>query len=305
MRFRLLIGAVLLLVACKPDREVSVIFGGDVMLDRGIRAGINVKGLKHFTDNLTPVFKNADYTVINLECPATHIRASLTKKFIFRAEPSWLPGLKEAGVTHCIVANNHTYDQGRAGLMSTVRNLHKAGLGVAGYGQTQQEACAPVVLEKNGIAIALFSSVTLPLESWVYLEDSPGMCQATIENLEAAIAAYRVAHPQTYIIVSLHWGIEYQKMPTALQRAQAKALVAAGADAIIGHHPHVVQTYEQVDGKPVFYSVGNLIFDNPNPLTHDGILVKLTIGEDESNVQVIPYRTDEGKPVLGKPIQPW
>jgi len=302
MRYRLLAGMLLLFVACKPDREMTVIFGGDVMLDRGIRAGIHAKGLDHFTRSLAPLFKHADYTVVNLECPATNIRGALTKKFLFRAEPSWLAGLKDAGITHCILANNHSYDQGRAGLISTAGNLRASGLGAAGYGQTQREACAPVLLEKNGIAIALFSSVTLPLESWVYLEDSPGMCQATIENLAEAIAAYQAVHPETYIIVSLHWGIEYQKVPTALQQAQAKALIAAGTDAIIGHHPHVVQTYEAIDGKPVFYSLGNLIFDNPNPLTHDGILVKLTVAEDESHVQVIPYKTESGKPVPGEPI---
>lgn len=288
----------LLLMACAPDREVSIVFGGDVMLDRGIRATIRVKGLKYFTQDLEPVFEQADYVVINLECPATAIEAPLTKKYIFRADPALLPQLRQVGVTHCILANNHSYDQGREGLISTAGNLHEAGLQAAGYGRTQREACSPVVLQKHGIEIALFSSVTLPLESWVYLEDSPGMCQATIENLSEAITAYKTAHPGVYVIVSLHWGVEYQKAPTALQRLQAKDLVAAGADAIIGHHPHVVQSYEQIEGKPVFYSIGNLIFDNPNPATHEGILVKLIVRKAQSDVQVIPYRTRKGQPVL-------
>ncbi|HYC87078.1 MAG TPA: CapA family protein [Chryseosolibacter sp.] len=157
-----------------------------------------------------------------------------------------------------------------------------------------------MLVEKNGVRAAIFASVTLPLESWMYLEDQPGMCQATIEDLIKSIASFREKEPATTIIVTLHWGVEYRIVPSATQRQQAKALVRAGADAIVGHHPHVIQSFERIDGKPVFYSVGNLIFDSRDPATHKGILVRFRISAGELKSDFIPYTLENGCPVLLK-----
>ena len=285
-------------LSCQAKEGMSILFGGDVMLDRGIRAQIHSRGVGYLTEGISSTFKSVDYTIVNLECPATNIQAPLSKKFVFRADPEWLADLRHEGVTHCIVANNHSYDQGRDGLISTEENLVNANLASIGYGTNQQSACEPVLLQRNGVSVAVFASVTLPLESWMYLEDLPGMCQATIDDLVVAIASYKKDHPETFVIVTLHWGIEYQPHPTRVQRDQARDLIKAGADAIVGHHPHVVQSYEILDGKPVFYSIGNLIFDNPNPLTHDGILVRLNFKKDTSDFEIIPYHTSDNKPLL-------
>jgi poly-gamma-glutamate capsule biosynthesis protein CapA/YwtB (metallophosphatase superfamily) len=300
MRVRAVWWFIFLLLACdnKPAHELSVIFGGDVMLDRGIRVQINRNGMAYFTDGLVPEISKADYAIVNLECPVTDVVAPLTKKYVFRAEPEWLKDLRDAGITHCILANNHSYDQGRAGLISTARNAAHAGITPIGFGSTQSAACAPVVLLRNGMEVVVFSSVTLPLEGWMYLDDSPGMCQASIDDLVRAVSSYRAGHPGSFIVVTLHWGVEYQSMPTAMQREQAKALVNAGTDLIIGHHPHVVQTYERIDGKPVFYSIGNLIFDNPRAVTHRGILVKLTLRGKENGITIIPYEAVKNKPMI-------
>jgi poly-gamma-glutamate capsule biosynthesis protein CapA/YwtB (metallophosphatase superfamily) len=283
---------------CKPKNELSIIFGGDVMLDRGIRAQINHKGVSYFTDELAPEFSKVDYAIVNLECPVTDNASPLTKQYVFRAEPTWLPSLRSAGITHCIMANNHSYDQGRPGLISTAKNLEEVGITPIGFGHTQRLACESLILNKNGIEVAIFSSVTLPLEAWMYLPDSPGMCQATIDDLKFAISSYRSAHPQTFIVVTLHWGVEYQPIPTSTQRLQATELIEAGTDAIIGHHPHVVQSYERINGKPVFYSVGNLIFDNPRAVTHRGILVKLLMRSRKLDVEVIPYEAIKNRPTI-------
>lgn len=286
------------LVACESKPELAVVFGGDVMLDRGVRAQINVKGVGHFTEEISSVFGTADFGVVNLECPATAINAPLAKEFIFRAEPQWLTDLHDANITHLIVANNHSYDQGRSGLISTVENIQKAALVSVGYGADQRRACEPVLLEKDDLRMAIFSSVLLPLENWMYLPDKPGMCQATVEELIENIKTFKAADTSAFVVVSLHWGVEYQPMPSGIQREQAESLISAGADAIIGHHPHVVQSYESIDGKPVFYSVGNLIFDSLNPGASEGILVKIVVGEKSKGVEIIPYSMENGKPVL-------
>lgn len=166
-----------------------------------------------------------------------------------------------------------------------------------GYGDSQNEACDPVLINKGDIEVAIFASVTLGLEAWMYLENQPGMCQATIEDLGLAIQNFKMDHPNTVVIVTLHWGAEYHIKPTSIQRRHAKLLIEAGTDVIIGHHPHVVQSFESIMGKPVFYSIGNLIFDNQNPITHDGILVKLIVSSNQYiKTEIIPYHTSQYKP---------
>lgn len=299
-RERLLVWMVFLvcLTCCESREEITVVFGGDVMLDRGIRIGIESKGFHHLTASIEDELSKADFGIVNLECPATNINSPLHKKYVFRANPVYLSDLRDAGITHCILANNHSYDQGREGLISTAANLKQANLGSIGFGVDQQSACAPVLINKNDVSVAIFSSVVLPLESWIYAENKPGMCQATIEDLCRQISDFRKEHPTVHIVVTLHWGVEYQNTPTSHQREQAKQLVAAGADAIIGHHPHVIQSFEEIEGKPVFYSMGNLIFDNKNIKTHEGILVKLIMRKDQIKVKAIPYRSHDNVPVV-------
>lgn len=288
----------LVFAACETESKLTLVFGGDVMLDRGIRIQIKQNGAEHLTQDITSIFRNADFAIVNLECPVTSVHTPLTKKFVFRAEPEWLPALRTAGITHCILANNHSYDHGRDGLTATAENLNDADIVPVGYGTSQHVACLPTLIEKNGISVALFSSVTLNLESWMYLENAPGMCQATIDDLKQSITRHRKDHPETTIIITLHWGVEYQFTPSAFQRQQALELIEAGADAIIGHHPHVVQSFERIEGKPVFYSIGNLIFDNPNPATHEGILVKFILTKNENAVEIVPYRSARSIPLL-------
>jgi poly-gamma-glutamate synthesis protein (capsule biosynthesis protein) len=291
---------VLAFFSCEDKNTMSIIFGGDVMLDRGVRAKINTHGVAYMLSDVANEFREADFVIVNLECPVTDINAPLTKKFIFRGDPKFLPDLRQAGITHGILANNHSYDHGRLGLISTAENLLKADIVPVGYGTSQALACEPTLLEKNGMKVAVFSSVLLSLESWMYLENSPGMCQATAEQLSSAISTFKNSNADYRIFVTLHWGVEYQKHPTPLQREQAKLLVDAGADAIIGHHPHVIQSNEVIASSPVFYSVGNLIFDNPNPLTHKGILVKFSISETEISTEQFPYTAEQVKPIIDK-----
>ncbi len=269
------------------------------MLDRGIRKEIERNGLRYLVDDISPVFKSADYGIVNLECPIGLISTPLTKQFVFLGDPNTLPELKTAGITHGIMANNHSYDHGREAMIRTADHLLSNNIIPVGYGETQKKSCDPVLFRKGNIEVGLFSSVTLGLESWMYLEDVPGMCQASIGDLETTIMNFKREKPNSIVIVTLHWGAEYQNNPTSIQRKQAKILIEAGADAIIGHHPHVVQSYESVMGKPVFYSIGNLIFDNKNPLTHDGILVKINVDNNgELSSEIIPYHAENYKPLI-------
>lgn len=290
----------LLLTACYHSSEecLSVVFTGDVLLDRGVRHKIEKQGVESLFTSVAPVFRQADATVINLECPLTSVESPLHKKYIFRAEPVWAKALYEAGITHAALANNHTMDQGRSGLTDTYNHLQATGITPLGYGKTPIEGSKPILIKKENIQVALFNSVTLPLENWVYLEDKPGISQQSIEELEEEVRNFKQQSPGSYAVVILHWGIEYQTTPTLTQRKGAHRLIKAGADAIIGHHPHVVQKEEYFDGKPIFYSLGNFVFDQRKPETSKSRIVQLSFTADTCKVSIYPVLIKDCKPEL-------
>ena len=214
-RINRIIGSIglLLLTACQhPSEEcLSIAFTGDVLLDRGVRQQIQRGGVEDLFASVAPLFHQMDATVINLECPVTSVRSPLHKKYIFHAEPRWMEELVKAGISHAALANNHTMDQGRSGLTDTYQHLLSAGITPIGYGNTSSESCQPVVIKKGKIKVALFNSVTLPLENWVYLENDPGICQQTTEEIEEEIKNFKQENPESYVVVILHWGIDVYK----------------------------------------------------------------------------------------------
>jgi len=298
-------GACVLLSCARPEPDVRVVFAGDLLLDRGVAAQAERRGLAALLTPIRPVLSGADFVFVNFECPATDIRAPLSKRFCFRADPALLPGLAGAGVTHLILANNHSVDQGREGLIDTYANADAAGLGIAGFGSDQASACRPVELLRGNLRIAVFSSVLLPLENWPYLADRAGVCQATCEQLSMSIREYRSDNPSATVVVSLHWGAEYRPLPQVTQRDQARMLSEAGADLIVGHHPHVVQSISRIGSTVVCYSLGNFMFDNPREETHKGLLVVLDVTGTGRRITLAPYRQDRCSPVLlnGRDLQ--
>lgn len=287
--------------SCKQkqyEEHLSICFTGDVLLDRGVREQIEKKGISFLFEDVASIFQASDATVINLECPVTNTTSPINKKYIFRGEPKWLPKIKESGVTHAALANNHSMDQGRSGLDDTYRNLTEAGIKPIGYGKNATEANLPVFITKNGIEVALFNSVTIPLENWVYLEENSGVCQASINELSDAITRLKKNKPNCYIVVILHWGIEFQKEPTIKQRKEAYQLIDAGADAIVGHHPHVLQYEEIYKDKPVFYSIGNFIFDQSLPDAKKSTIIQLNFSKKDFSYKKYPIQINGCKPEI-------
>lgn len=293
----MMLGWAALFYSCSQQEEcLTVSFTGDVLLDRGVRKKIEKKGVADLFKSVSPLFHSSDAVVINLECPVTNSVSPVNKKYIFRAEPEWMRELHEAGVTHAALANNHTVDQGRSGLTDTYQNVLSSGITPLGYGETSSKSCRPVLLTKGAIRVALFNAVTLPLENWVYLENHPGICQASIPLLEEKVKDYKQEHPKDYVVVILHWGIEFQSSPTLSQRKAAHRLIDAGTDAIIGHHPHVIQKEEYYQEKPIFYSLGNFIFDQHKPETSKTVIVQLHFRKHQLSVTAHPVAIKACKP---------
>ena len=279
---------------------LNVIFTGDILLDRGVRRVINQHGVDHlFSDGIDSIFRSAQLVVGNLECPATKIEAPVFKQFIFRAEPEWLDALKRHGVTHLNLANNHAIDQGREGLIDTYQNILAAGMVPLGAGENMQQAAAPVLLASAPRKVWLVPSLRLALENYAYLPDKPCVSQEPMDSLLQRVFRLRQADSTAVIIVSLHWGGEHTLEPVPRQRHDAHMLIRAGADVLICHHTHTLQTIEDYHGHKIYYSIGNFIFDSSKPLNVKACIVRLTITNEKDGLQVetIPINIQRCVPV--------
>ena len=270
----------------------TITFTGDILLDRGVRHRINAIGVDSlFTPEIDSIFAHSDIVVGNLECPATDLHTPAMKQFVFRANPEWLTTLRQHGISHLNLANNHSVDQRRGGLISTAENCRKAGIIPVGMGENMQEAVQPVLLPPSTLhlpPIYLFSTLQLPLENFTYLPDQYSVSQESIDSLCQRIHQLRTAEPSAYIIVCPHWGIEHTTQPTPWQRRHAHALIDAGADIIIGHHTHTLQSIERYKEKPIYYSIGNFIFDQTKPINTRACMVQIRIAPTSVEVETIP-----------------
>lgn len=262
---------------------------GDILLDRGVRHVIERQGVDRlFSTAIDSVLQEADVVVGNLECPATKIKAPVMKQYIFRAEPEWLEALHRHGITHLNLANNHAIDQGREGLLDTKENIRKAGITPIGAGKNMQEAVLPVLLSEHPRRTWLIASLQLALENYPHLPDRPSVSQQSIDALCHEIARLRHDDPQCYIIVSLHWGWENHVEVVPRQRYEVRRLIDAGADALVCHHTHTRQPMETYRGKPVYYGLGNFIFDPQRDINRHAAIVRLTITVQEAKAEEIP-----------------
>lgn len=268
---------------------LTVTLTGDILLDRGVRRVIESGGAgRIISPSVDSVLKSSDIVVGNLECPATRIKQPAYKRFVFRAEPEWLDLLKSHGFTHLNLANNHSIDQGREGLADTRKNIEEHGMTPVGAGKNMAEAALPVLLAESPRRVYMIASLRLPLENFVYLPDRPCVSQEPMDSLLSRIADLRRSYPGCYIIVSLHWGAEHELRPYPQQLREAHAIIDAGADCMVCHHSHTLQTIETYRAKPIYYGIGNFIFDQARPLNSRACMVRIRITPTAAGVETIP-----------------
>jgi poly-gamma-glutamate synthesis protein (capsule biosynthesis protein) len=287
--------------ACEAsiNPPLKVAFVGDLLLDRGIRTKIENQGIETLIDSsIIKRFRNSKIVIANLECPVTSIKSPIQKKYIFRGEPEWLHYLKASGITHLNMANNHSMDQGRKGLISTRENILSENMIPTGTGINEEDACSPLLISKSPRNIYLLSSVQVASENWTYLPKLPGVCEESVKTVSERITSLRQNDEHCIIIAQLHWGIEHQLKPTLSQKQIAHSLIDAGSDIIIGHHPHVIQTNEVYKSKHIFYSIGNFVFDQKDSINCQGKLVELKINNDEIIPNQIEFKIQNFSPTL-------
>ena len=242
-----------------PAVRVSVV--GDVLLARAVPAALARDSVTlHRTTR--QLWAGSRYVVGNLECPLTDTAQPARKTFVFQGNPRWAAWLRRLGFTHLSLANNHTLDQHLPGLRATSRALRQAQLGQLGYQPDSLAGCLPTVLgADSSVVVFAYSALSQHIagESCVCGRDFAALCER--------VATYKTLFPERAVLVYLHWGTEYAAQPSAEQRQQAHDLVDAGAAAVVGAHPHVVQPVEFYRGRPIVYSLGNFLFDQRGGVT--------------------------------------
>jgi len=272
---------------------------GDVLFDRGVRNTIKKKGVNSLFEKVRPIVSTHDLAFCNLECPLTskNIGYPLLKRYSFRGDPESVQGLSYAGFNVVSVANNHTIDWGRDGFLETIRILKENNIYSVGGGRNQEESLKPVLIKKKGLTFAFFGAISFLLEAIPYLEDKPAPGYAGIEELTAQIV--NINNKVDFVIVSFHWGIENYTLPTSRQVEYAHRVIDAGADLVLGHHPHVLQSIELYKDRFIIYSLGNFVFDNSR--THQKQTVIFSCEFDKGRIicpQIIPIIINNYQPQL-------
>lgn len=270
----------------KPEEPGSVLlaFAGDVMFSDPFLASYDKSGISAIADSeMLERMQNADLFVINEEFPfSLRGEAMEDKQFTFRADPKYVEIFQKMGVDIATVANNHALDFGRDAFLDTLDTLKSAGITCIGGGYHLSEASAPAVQTIKGQTFAIFGATRVsPSATWYASDSQAGLFQtydATLLNQKIAEAHAEYDH----VIVFVHWGIEKNETPEDYQRSLAKGYIDAGADLVVGCHPHVLQGFEYYNGVPIVYSLGNYLFGN-----RDGDTVLLEASYDNEGAPSI------------------
>lgn len=307
----MVVGQLSLALLLAAPARVELIFGGDVIphtpvkftarahakFDKSVPAtSLNHDGWDHVFGPLAQTFGGADLAIVNLETPISGNPKSVTGNMLFDAPAALLDGLVSAGVDIATFANNHGLDQHFDGIVATRAAIEKAGLLSTGADTDEEKAWQPLVLERNGIKIGFFAFTRFlngfhnkpdpaaPHVPLVHYDDDP--MSGGYNEAQLLVRVRAAAAKCDALIVIPHWGEEYKPEPRPDDRRLAGKLVEAGAIAIVGHHPHVLQpmqTVELPDGSEAFiaFSLGNLVsnqdMDDVQSPKRDGMLVKLVL----------------------------
>lgn len=260
---------------------------GDMMLDRNVMTLSQKSNSYDYPFQKFDLFlKGADYKLANFEGPMTDFQSVSVSgnHFQFTFSPKFLPALKKRFQVFSL-ANNHTANFGSQGLDQTRSYLAKSGLGYFGDPSNDEEYLSKII-EKNGLKIALLGYHGLVQSDW-----------------QKIISEVNTQKKQTdFVIVYPHWGNEYKEFASATQQTQAHELIDAGADLIIGSHPHVIQPLEIYKEKVIFYSLGNFVFDQYfSEQVQTGLSVGLVINKDYNKVTasyyLLPYKISDASQV--------
>lgn len=266
--------------------DASLIFVGDIMVAETPGELIS-RGEDPFQP-FAALLSSHDVRIGNLECVVATTGTAEEKPYTFRADPRTLPVLKRH-FDAVSLANNHSGDFGKAAFAEQLALMDTAGLPYFGGGRDATAAHAPWIVERNGVRIALLGYVEFKPRSFEADASRPGVAWSGEDDdvIEDIIAARRV-HRADIVIPFMHWGWEDEPDPSPRLRAFARRMIDAGADMVVGGHPHVTQGAEYYRGKPIIYSLGNFLFNGfDTPATTTGWVLSARV----DRTGVVDWRT--------------
>lgn len=279
-------------------RPVRIRAVGDVAIAGTMRDEVLAHGLDPFAE-LGGAIREADIGFVNLEAVLTERRApaghvSTPAVPLLRSPARTAAQLRDAGFDVVSLANNHALDYGPLGLADTIGHVEAADLRAIGAGTTPERALRETIITVRGVRVGFLA--------FTEKSNQHTAGDGHVARTRSARARVEALRPSVdVLLVSLHWGEQYEPRPEAEQRRLAHALIDAGADAILGHHPHVLQTVETYAGKPVVYSLGNFVF-GPQPAPRDvSVIAELEVSRGQvSSLRMLPVilRGTVGSPVV-------
>ncbi len=274
----------------RPPQETSLAAVGDIMLGRYIGKVMHTRGGQYPFDQVRELFRKNDIVLGNLEsgiAKETTTPFFPKKPYNFAASPAAAAALRGAGFSVLDLANNHLLDFGLREPALTRSLLRKQGLASFGAGDNISEARQPAVLVRNGIRFGFLGYGVAHSRAVYAQKNRAGISPIIMEDIRKDIEALRSS--VDVLVVSLHWGIEYENTPSKKQREEAHQIIDWGADMIIGHHPHVVQGIEIYKNKMIAYSLGNFSFDQKGKGTDKSFILSCRFQEKALySVEIIP-----------------
>lgn len=284
-----------------PPGDVSIAITGDVMFAREMPSVLG-NGSSPFA-GVSNITSGVDLLIINFENAATSSRNAVKPDIPFTCDPKYVPLARANNNTIAALANNHVCDYGIEGMRDTIINLNKANITTIGAGDNESEAHASVTKNINGRNITILNYMDsnnfaeYSYEVLPYANGSaPGYSAYDPDDAKAQIEAAKESG--NVVIVFMHFGNEYSKSPNDDQKRIAHELIDYGADVVIGSHPHVTQGIEMYKGKPIFYSLGDFIFDLVREDTVDAYFVKIDLINDTGICTVYPVHLTNYLPYL-------
>ncbi len=274
----------------------ALLIGGDVLLsDHVLHAYDAAGGIGGVLDEgYRQAIRDAGFFLVNQEFPFSHRGAAAKdKQYTFRLPPNKVALFQEMGIDGVALANNHALDFGRDALLDTCGVLDAAGILHTGAGADLEQARRPVAIEAQGKKVAVIGATrVMPTADWAAGKGHPGMLAAyDMAVLLDEIRIQRQAND--FVAVYIHWGVEKEETPQEYQRAMGRQMVEAGADLVVGAHPHVLQGVEYYQGKLIAYSLGNFVFGSSIPRTAL-LQVDWEKGQDMPKYRLLPGTSGAG-----------
>jgi hypothetical protein len=268
---------------CLGEPPLSLVAVGDIMLGGRAKKTLSQSGSDSPFEAVMPILRRASIVLGNLEGPLAQCSLRTDRRFSYKVGPDNAASLTRAGINVLTFANNHALDCGPAGVIETMEALARARAACIGAGVNERAAHSPAILMAGEWRVGLLGYYWN--RRYAATADLPGVANGTRTALEADIRSLRERVDR--VVVTFHWGVPYDRVPSESARRKARLAVDLGADVVVGHHPHIIQPFEIHRGRPIFYSVGNFTFGSRNSRA-EGLLVGIRFEETQTVVNTYP-----------------